>query len=93
LVKVPDAPEPLAAISNGPPVKNKGGRPHTHDWAGLAGYCIHFIVENDYPDTQATLVAIAMDWFRNRAGRTPDNRDVERWVAELYRMRPKTGKT
>lgn len=83
LIELPDG---ARKVSKPIPAKNRGGRPNTYDWAGLAAFCTDYPVENDYPGTQAALVEVALAWFRD-AGKTPDRRDVEKWVSELYKAR------
>jgi hypothetical protein len=64
-----------------------GGAPQKYDWPKAAGYMTAYLVENDYPDEQAHLVRLMLDWFKNEHGKAPDKRDVERFVKEAYEWR------
>jgi hypothetical protein len=65
-----------------------GGAPTKYEWPGAAGYMAGYVVENDYPERQADLVRVVLDWFKER-GRQPDSRDVERFVRAMYDARSK----
>lgn len=72
------------------PKKRGGGRPFKYDWPAAGGYIAGYVVENDYP-SQAEAAAILMKWFSDH-GKTPDERDVERFIETMYSHR-KTRKT
>ena len=69
------------------PKKRRGGRPSTHDWAGLSAYMTAYLVEKDYPATQAALELEAQNWFENQLGKVPDESAIRRWVKDLYGSR------
>ena len=73
-----------------PPPKRGGGRPATHDWAGAAGFAAAFILDNDYPAVEGDLTSVITAWFNENRGKAPDPRDVQRFVAEIYKQRRPT---
>ncbi len=73
--------------------KNQGGRATIHDWAAAAGYMAGYVVENDYPATQAVMVQATIKWFDRHRGKAPDSRDVERFVKAMYDNRAASGET
>ena len=85
------APEPIARERADQPVpKRGGGRPAIHDWAGAAGYATAHILENDYPAVESDLTQALATWFSEERGKSPDPRDVQRFVAEIYKNRRPT---
>ena len=68
--------------------KAAGGRATTHDWAAAAGFAAGYIVVNDYP-SKADMVRTLVTWFSEYRGRSPDKREVERFVATLYEVEGK----
>ncbi|RYB01509.1 hypothetical protein [Lichenibacterium ramalinae] len=73
-----------------PPPKRAGGRPATHDWACAAGFAAAFILDNDYPAVEGDLTSVVTSWFAEERGKAPDPRDVQRFVAEIYKHRRPT---
>ena len=67
--------------------KKKGGRPVTFDWAGLAAHVTAYLVENDYPPQQSTLVQVADKWFTSHGKAPKDDREIEKWVSRVYQER------
>lgn len=70
-----------------PAAKNKGGRKMKHNWPALTGAVVAYIVDNDYPDQQSTLVDFIQKWFVANNGVSPHSRDIERFVSEIYKTR------
>lgn len=69
-------------------IKSKGGRKPKYNWPGAAGVAAAYIVENDYPYTQSILVRFIADWFKDNIGEKPDDREIQRFVSEMYKARP-----
>ncbi|GJE48840.1 hypothetical protein GOFOIKOB_1874 [Methylobacterium tardum] len=76
--------QPVAApAEQGPRIalqKSKGGRPAKYDWA-MAGGALAGHMHGTGIQEGSKLKAFMLDWFRVEQGQTPDERDVERFVA------------
>ncbi|MDN3572081.1 hypothetical protein [Methylobacterium longum] len=66
--------------ASNPEAKNKGGRPGKYEWAAAGGALAGHMYGAGIQES-SKLKLFMLNWFQSQLGKTPDERDVEKFVA------------
>jgi len=73
------------AVSSEPELqKNRGGRPRKHNWGRAIGQIMLRVRDYGMPSRPAELVRELSEWFGRTSSEPPDQRHIERFVADIW---------
>lgn len=71
-------------VAESEPAKDRGGRPPVHDWRRAMRQVLLRVREYGWPARKGELTSELFDWFARSFDEPPDQRTVERFVAEIW---------